>query len=178
METKKNNLPQSWCVRCNGEVLYRETVIKYLNETYHKTFMSESIGTHYGVTKTGKADWFSTRDMTNEYFSTILTLQEFIELSKPIKCWTPTIGELIEVSNNNENWYVACYINSITPSMHIACYSDMYNEIKNNESNVATVGVYNYIRQKNIIYEFTSTEVFDIIANAKGINKSQIKIIE
>ena len=80
----RNNLPKSWCVLNDDSQLFKDTVIKYLNEKYFGTMKfydgSKSNNSYYGM-------------QNDESFCIVapysdievLSIDKFIELSEPIK---------------------------------------------------------------------------------------------
>lgn len=79
----KNNLPESWCVSDNGSQLFKDTVVEYLN-TNHNSLVrvyDNCPGLFFGIDCRGKVRV----DITKSLFGKEISIEEFIELSKPIK---------------------------------------------------------------------------------------------
>ena len=68
----------SWCVKNDGSQLFKDTVVKYLNDNYHNGnwYNGLNFGSYYGVDKNELSACCSNK---NEY-SKELTLDEFIKL--------------------------------------------------------------------------------------------------
>lgn len=81
-----NKLPKYWCVKNDGSQLFKDTVIKYLNDTYNRNWVGENI-CYYGFDDNhrynGTNSNYSISSFQNNPIE--LTLEEFIELSKEIK---------------------------------------------------------------------------------------------
>ena len=81
----KNRLPQYWAVKCDGSQKFRDTVIKYLNETYNCSWNGIQNG-FYGYDGCnehgGTNGWDEIESFQNN--PVLLTIDEFVELSKPI----------------------------------------------------------------------------------------------
>jgi hypothetical protein len=89
----KNNLPKYWAVKNDGSQLFKDTVIKYMNDNYAKneiSWQAAHLKCFYGY------DGNNTKGMNGTNVSLIgfddfvnpvtqLSIQEFIELSKPIE---------------------------------------------------------------------------------------------
>lgn len=86
---------KSWAVLNDGSQLFKDTVIKYLNENYG-TKWSGIIGDFYGIDKYGRSNWYH----LTEHFDTILTLDEFIKLTTMEKLEIKK-EKAIEVYNNS-----------------------------------------------------------------------------
>lgn len=85
---KKNNLPESWCVKNDGSQLFKDTVIVYINNRYHRTLDGFS-KMYYGYSVKHN----TCIDDSSSRFENLLTLSEFIELSKEVEDWEPKFGE-------------------------------------------------------------------------------------
>jgi hypothetical protein len=79
METT-DKLPKSWCVLNDGSQLFKDTVIKYLNVIGERNYEGNVLDCYYGVDNNGNVEYYLS---THRVFETILTLSEFIELTKP-----------------------------------------------------------------------------------------------
>lgn len=73
------SLPKSWAVKNDGSQKFKDTVIKYLNENHNSTYDGICFNSYYGLKNNG--DWIC-NDSSNHY-ATILTLEEFINLTTP-----------------------------------------------------------------------------------------------
>lgn len=76
-----NRLPKSWAVKNDGSQLFKDTVIKYLNESLKDAdrYKGGVEYCYYGITKSGRVDYF----LNENSFEEVLTLQEFISLTQP-----------------------------------------------------------------------------------------------
>ena len=109
---KKNNLPEYWCVKNDGNQLFKDTVIKYLNNTYKQYWEGNEENWYYGFDRNkdnnGTNNWYDIENF--EKNPTLLTLKEFIEFSNPIKKQTIMIkltkSQLIDLYNrfNCKQW--------------------------------------------------------------------------
>lgn len=88
----KNNLPKYWAVKNDGSQLFKDTVIKYMNETYMKPNnyipLAGSALNYYGYD--GYKDSYSgcnNKNNLSDFRAAVepLSIKEFIELSKPIE---------------------------------------------------------------------------------------------
>lgn len=86
----KNNLPESWCVKNDGSQLFKDTVIKYIQNKYGSILDGSSL-MYYGYS----VKYDTCIDDSSSKFENVLTLSEFIELSKEIKEWEPKFGEKV-----------------------------------------------------------------------------------
>ena len=71
-------LPKSWAVKCDGSQLFKDTVIKYLDNNSGGHFKGQK-DAYYGITFQDKVDWYF--HGIDQYFDTILTLDQFIKLT-------------------------------------------------------------------------------------------------
>ena len=71
-------LPKSWAVKCDGSQLFKDTVIKYLDNNSGGHFKGHK-DAYYGITFRGKVDCYY--HGIDQYFDTILTLDQFIKLT-------------------------------------------------------------------------------------------------
>jgi hypothetical protein len=79
-----NNLPSCWQVQNDGSQLFKDTVVKYINDNYERDFDGSLNGYYYGY----KIDSANNPTRLNDKACpnvTILTLQEFINLTTDIK---------------------------------------------------------------------------------------------
>lgn len=79
----KNSLPESWCVPDNGSQLFKDTVVEYLN-TNHNSLVrvyDNCSGLFFGIDCRGKVRV----DITKSSFGKEISIEGFIELSKPIE---------------------------------------------------------------------------------------------
>lgn len=74
------NLPTNWVVINDGTSLFKNTVVKFLNEKYLHHFNGNIEGDYYGV-QNGVAYLFG-GDYLFDSNMNILTLEKFIELTK------------------------------------------------------------------------------------------------
>jgi hypothetical protein len=89
MKEIKNNLPKYWVVKLteDNKTLFRETVIAYLNKNCNLLWEGDNMNYFYGFdgnTYCRGASFESSIDRF-ENNPTVLTLDEFIELSKPVE---------------------------------------------------------------------------------------------
>ena len=83
----KNNLPeQGWFVKSDGSQKFKDTVCKYLNDEIlmPHTLVGSRINDYYGVSENGKVKMETKRRHFGRNYR-YLTLDEFIEMSKPIE---------------------------------------------------------------------------------------------
>lgn len=83
MNKINNNLPKSWVVKHIWDDRFKEIVIKYLNDTYNDCLDGSCGGDYYGVNENNEVHYDGF--LTSFGNPTVLTIDEFIELSKPIK---------------------------------------------------------------------------------------------
>lgn len=81
---KENNLPENWLVFQEDTKKFRDNVIKYINNNYNNRAVEGSLrGHYYGIYNSILiAPYMHAMDI--QYKPIIITLDEFIELSKPI----------------------------------------------------------------------------------------------
>ena len=174
---KNNNLPTSWCVKNDGSQLFKDTVIAYLNtcnRCQNPPFTGSCSEYYYGVTKTG-IGYFST--YTRE-FDTVLSLSEFINLTN-----TPGLhyGDLVEVSYDNINWHKRIYVATRLIDSTMKCLCIDAGQEDRVDTGVFRIALWTYVRpiqKSKPAIDVSSDEMFDIVAKAKGVDKSQIKIVE
>lgn len=80
MKQETKTLPTVWAVKNDDSQLFKSTVVKWLNEKYNESFEGGKDGWYYGVTESGKADWFSQIDQFGEGVVE-LTIEQFLELT-------------------------------------------------------------------------------------------------
>lgn len=82
---KKNKLPKYWCVKNDGSQLFKDTVSKYIDNINSRVFSYNSKDCYYGwMKRPSNIDMFACvdEDRLLDYNNpTVLTLQEFIELT-------------------------------------------------------------------------------------------------
>jgi len=91
-----NTLPKYWVVLNDGSQLFKDTVIKYLNETYDTGWGGDLTNIYYGYDGNNYFMGTSSHKIISlfENKPTILTLKQFITMTQEFKR-----GELIEVSD-------------------------------------------------------------------------------
>lgn len=73
----------AWCVKNDGSQLFKDTVIKYLNDKYNKGLQGDCENYYYGVDITGNFNFLNLLKNIDKYFeNNILTLEEFIEITQ------------------------------------------------------------------------------------------------
>jgi hypothetical protein len=98
---KKNNLPKNWLVLNDSSRLFKDTVIKYLNTKYNRNLEGILTNHYYGLYNKDIIAPFRFQIEPN-YKSTVITLDKFIELSKPIDEFITHDGETLE---NGDKFY-------------------------------------------------------------------------
>ena len=99
-----NKLPKYWIVRNDCSQLYKDTVIKYLNETYNKDWTGVGYN-YYGYSGSNKYNGYQSEFKNNP---TQLTLKQFIEMTTKEEF---TRGELIVVRDRDERaWEKAIFL--------------------------------------------------------------------
>ena len=95
-----NRLPKYWIVKNDFSQKYKDSVLKYLNQEYNNEL--KGLGEYYG---NGDGDWrcYSSIELFKNN-PTLLTLDEFIELSKPIDEFV--LPEKWWVQSTKENYSV------------------------------------------------------------------------
>src|SRR5690606_782265 len=80
----ENKLPKYWIVKNDGSQLFKDTVVKYLNNNYAQYLEGNSPNAYYGYDgskcNSGVDCCYNKKSFKNNPIE--LTLQEFIELSK------------------------------------------------------------------------------------------------
>jgi hypothetical protein len=80
---KENNLPENWLVFQEDTKKFRDNVIKYIKNNYSRAVEGSLSNHYYGIYNSILiAHMHASMDI--KYKSIIITLDEFIELSKPI----------------------------------------------------------------------------------------------
>jgi hypothetical protein len=109
----KNALPKYWAVENDGSQLFKDTVIKYLNETYKQGYdgVSPVYYGYDGVIKcfNGTFCEISIADLSDD--TQVLTLNQFIQMTTETEFKT---GELIEVSDSGDAWVEIIFLAEIT----------------------------------------------------------------
>ena len=134
MKEVKNNLPKYWVVKLlEKEVeLFQETVCAYMNEVYDKRWVGANINYFYGYdgnsNRNGTDTWRLLGSFKNN--PTVLTLQEFIELSKPVEKIemysieeVKTNPKIIVYLDSEGEWDI---LNKIVGSKVTSCYYGKY----------------------------------------------------
>ena len=106
---KENRLPEFWCVYNDDSQLYKDHVIKYLNDTYDVSLNGRA--RHYGYD--GRCDfWHDIEGFSNN--PTLLTLEQFIEMTtEPEFKW----GDKVLVRDvDGEEWKQMVYV-AINPKL-------------------------------------------------------------
>jgi len=172
----KNNLPKYWAVQNDGSDLFKETVIKYLINVFNVGWEGSNNTHYYGYDNSIQYSGTNCKKDL-KYFNNnpiLLTLEQFIEMSKPIEEWIPQQGELVEVSLSNESWFKRIYLTSIKVAGRSIICVDFNNEkqFKNNEEFGITG--WKYIRkiQESEIIEVTLEQ----IAKTMNIPINQLRI--
>lgn len=111
---KKNRLPKYWVVQNDGSQLFKDTVIKYLNEiTFDNDWGGTDTAYYYGYdgnsSYRGTNSWKNISCFRNN--PTLLTLQEFIDLTT--EEWIPERGEVVLVSDTKASWSERIYLCTI-----------------------------------------------------------------
>ncbi len=99
----KNRLPKYWIVKNDGSQLFKDTVLKHLDLIDKDSTVSKWIDyatyDYYGFD--GNEEYSGTQGSSyiDNFINTptLLTLEEFIELSKPIEKWIPKIGDKVKI---------------------------------------------------------------------------------
>lgn len=170
-------LPTSWAVLYqsieNGKFV--SSVIAYLAKYHNSELLGGASDAYYGINQSGNVDYTSKGN-----FDTILTLDEFIDL---VFDYEPTFGELVEVSDDGVSWKLRTYISTsiLAPFPHFTCETTQAFDSIKTGCNAELTG-WKQLRQivepVNVKIELTSEEVFDILAKAKGVKTTDIKIID
>ena len=98
-----NNLPKSWAVYNDGSQLFKNKVIKYLNEINDIFLVQQNL--FYGIKKDGVADWSS----DSSRFQKILSIDEFIEMTTQ----SFKRGDRVEMKDDGDQWIERIYIGTI-----------------------------------------------------------------
>jgi hypothetical protein len=91
--------------------------------------------THYTYVKYSDGVGITTWTTMEDTYDDEVSFQEFLTKLRKIKQWTPKKGEMVEVSNNGEKWYVLEYITNRNDA-HV-CWSN---------SGLPHTSYYRYIR--------------------------------
>jgi len=168
---KKNNLPKYWCVQNDGSQLFKDTVIKYISNGWSGL----DKGYYYGYNGGKYYNGFNVYSEIGSFSGcTLLTIQQFIEMSKEVEEWTPKRGELVEVSDGfNGKWSSRIYVTTIEGTTYpYACVDKEDNGLFNN-GDVFKITLWTKIRQiKPTHKEVTLQE----IAEKFGVEVSQLRI--
>lgn len=102
---EKDNLPKFWAVLNDGSDLFKETVIKFINDHSDSQFEGSSLNCYYGYSRvTGYDDCVNASN-----FEKVLTIEEFIQLTKPTPPSSPTGTEpSILIVTAEEDQDIAC----------------------------------------------------------------------
>lgn len=80
---KENNLPENWLVFQEDTKKFKDNVIKYIKNKYNRAVEGSLSNHYYGIYNSILIAPYM-HDMDIQYKPIIITLDEFIELSKPI----------------------------------------------------------------------------------------------
>lgn len=118
---KTNKLPESWCVKNDGSQLFKDTVVKCINNSGLNGITYEGVSNlHYGIDLINKF-----AGDKGESFGTELTLQEFISLTNE---WEPKFGETV-LNEGDKFIYIGKKDNS-----HLIVVYSAFNNLKNDGS--------------------------------------------
>lgn len=92
---KKNNLPNIWCVKNDGSEKFKK-ILDYLNDKYDQEIGGEYLSEYYGE----NIGLF----ISLSYFGKILTIDEFLELSKPLEEFVVPEKWCIRGCNELKHW--------------------------------------------------------------------------
>ena len=119
--TDLSRLPKYWVVKNDGSQLFRDTVIKALNEIGTNSvfpWIGNVDHSYYGfdgaVTNSGTCQHENVSDCRNK--PTILTLEQFIELTTELPTeWTPKRGDVVLVTDDDDDavWHERIYLATI-----------------------------------------------------------------
>ncbi len=161
MKNIKNNLPKYWLVMNDGSQIFKDTVIQYLTDTYGETWNGDALY-YYGYSGNNlyKGTCVCSNSNIPRNNPTLLTINEFIELSKPIlnmidfklkdtKLPVIPVGTIYKCRSFGSNVYKSFTTECIF-------YSYGYREIEGiiyieAESKEYTGGVYFMIKESDII---------------------------
>ena len=108
---KENNLPENWLVFQEDTEKFRNNVIKYINNNYSKAVEGSLSNHYYGIYNSILIAPYM-HDMDIQYKPIIITLDEFIELSKPvIKPLPPKYFAVLNDNIEEFKKYIAPFIN-------------------------------------------------------------------
>lgn len=110
---KENNLPENWLVFQEDTEKFRNNVIKYINNNYSKAVEGSLSNHYYGIYNSILiAPYMHAMDI--QYKPIIITLDEFIELSKPInEKKAPKSVEISEESYKLDKLFTMAQIKAI-----------------------------------------------------------------
>lgn len=75
-------LPAVWCVKDDGSQLFKDTVIKYLNDKFKEKLNGGNRNYYYGITIDKNINFFMPNNIEKYFENNILTLEEFIEITQ------------------------------------------------------------------------------------------------
>jgi hypothetical protein len=166
---KNNRLPKSWAVQNDGSQLFKDTVIKYLNDR-GSNFNGDIIGCYYGI----KKDGYHFTDMYPALFANILTLQEFISLTSEEDIreneWDFREGDIIKYDNCTRK------ILAILNDLVFVSQFDFEKASTEFYTKKELYGCGWRIYKEEPIYEMTLEVAVEEIAKLKGVDVSQIRI--
>ena len=110
---KDNNLPENWLVFQEDTKKFRDNVIKYIKNKYSRAVEGSLSNHYYGIYNSILiAPYMHAMDI--QYKPIIITLDEFIELSKPInKKELPKLAEISEESYKLDKLFTMAQIKAI-----------------------------------------------------------------
>ena len=95
---KENNLPENWLVFQEDTKKFRDNVIKYIKNKYNRAVKGSLSNHYYGIYNSILiAPYMHFMDI--QYKPIIITLDEFIELSKPIN--EKKVPKSVEISEES-----------------------------------------------------------------------------
>ena len=184
MREVKNNLPKYWVVKLLKEEqkLFQKTVCPYLKEVYGELWQGSNINNYYGYDGNARYNGTGTWRILNSFKNnpTVLTLQEFIELSKPIK-EPKNIYSVEEVKNNpkiivyldsEEEWNKLCEIVGKKVAYEYRGQY-CYNVSENNYSSASTITSIEGYDEDSII--ITLNQIKEVDMNNKKIIGYKLK---
>lgn len=161
MENIKNNLPKYWVVKNDDSQRFKDIVLQYLNNIFDKPWVGDAEG-YYGydgdINHNGTSCFYNVARFKNT--PTILTIDEFIELSKPISDMIDfrVKGTKLPVIPVGTIYKCRSFDSNVYKAFDIACvfYSYGYKEIEGiiyieAESKEYTGGVYFMIKESDIV---------------------------
>lgn len=162
-----NNPKFYWAVKNDDSQLFKDTVIKYINQnlvTINRFILQKEM--YYGRFIDG-FNVVHKSSFSINLIANILEVEEFANLyksylkSKEYKDWQPEVGELVEVGNNNINFNQRIYLTRIKNSRRPFICVETGKEKSYKDELEFDVVAWKYMRriEKSIKTEFTEEDI-------------------